>query len=328
MNLQWLRHGNSTRSGVTVAGLMLAALMISTWTCTGASAQAQVTTRTQLSLASETQAGRPQMVFTARVADISGAPVSAGTVSFEAAAGSIGSAAVENGVAALKVDNLPPATGSITAVYHGSASYSSSSAAVSAHPDASSTLPDFSISANPTSLSLSPGAYGTVVLTITPVNGFAEMVTLSCSGNPAASTCVFSPTTLTPLNGAAATSTLQIQTQAASGTNGALQRPDLFSGSRHIAYAVVLPGILALAGLGAVRRRSGLAGLRILGMVALLIASTAGLSSCAARYNYLNKPPAANPGIYPGTYTITVAAYANNGSSVTSHTLNLTLTVK
>jgi Bacterial Ig-like domain (group 3) len=329
MNLQWLRHGNRTRTGIRGAGLALAALMISTWTCTGADAWAQAATRTQLSSAREAQGNSTQTVFTAKVADVSGNAVSSGTVSFVSAKGSIGSAAVESGTATLKVDNLPPATSSVTAVYSGDESHSSSSAAVSTQADASSSsLPDFSVTANPTSLSVSPGGFATSVLTITPLNGFSEMVTLSCSGVPAVSTCVFSPTTATPLNGAVATSSLQIQTQGPAGQTSVVPRPAFPSTAGRIAYAVVLPGMLALAGLGALRRRSGLAGLRVLGFVALLAASGMGLSSCAARYNYLHKPPAANPGIGAGTYNITVAAYANNGTSVTSHTLNLTLVVK
>jgi Bacterial Ig-like domain (group 3) len=325
MNLQWLRHGNSTRTGMRSAGLALAALMISTWTGAGASAWAQVATRTQLT-ASRTSSGTvTSRTFVAEVKDVAGNPVSSGTVSFESGKGSIGSTVVENGKATLTVDNLPPATSSVTAVYHGDESHGSSVSSVTAQADAS-TLPDFSVTASPSSLSLSPGDFGTVVLTITPLNGFADMVTLSCSGVPAAAACVFSPVSVAPLNGAVATSTLQIQTQAASGTNSSLQ-PGPFSGSRHLAYAV-LPGILALAGLGALRRRSGLSGLRLLGFAALMAASTVGLSSCAARYNYFHKPPAANPGIAAGTYSITVAAYSNNGTSVTSHTLPVTLTVK
>ena len=325
MNLQWLRHGNCTRTGMRGAGLALAALMISTWTGVGASAWAQVATRIQLE-ASRTSSGTvTSRTFVAEVRDVAGNPVSSGTVSFESGKGSIGSAVVENGKATLTVDNLPPSTSSVTAVYNGDETHASSASSVTAQADAA-TLPDFSVSANPTSLSLNPGDFGTVVLTIAPLNGFADMVTLSCSGVPAAATCVFSPITVTPLKGAVATSTLQIQTQAASGTNASLQHGP-FSGSTHLAYALV-PGVLALAGLGALRRRSGLAGLRMLGFVALMAASTVGLSSCAARYNYFHKPPAANPGIAAGTYTITVAAYSNNGTSVTSHTLPVTLTVK
>ena len=323
MNLQWLRDSNCTRTGIKGAGLALAALMIST----GGSAWAQVATRTQLSALHEGLNSASQTVFTAKVADVSGNAVSSGTVSFETAKGSIGSAVVENGSATLRVDNLPPATTNVTAVYHGNDSYSSSTAQATAQADTSS-LPDFSITAAPTSLTLNPGDFGTVVLTITPLNGFANTVTLSCSGLPSASTCVFSPVTVTPLNGAVATSTLQIQTEAASGTNSSLHEPDLQSRSSRIAYAFVLPGLLAFAGLGAVRKRSGLAGLRILGFMALLAASGVGLTSCAARYNYFHKPPAANPGIAAGTYTITIAAYASNGTSVTSHNLSLTMTVK
>ena len=112
------------------------------------------------------------------------------------------------------------------------------------------------------------------------------MVTLSCSGNPAGSACTFSPpVTLTPLNGNTVNSSLQITTQAASGA--ILVWPG--SESR-TAYAIVLPGLLALAGLGAMRKRSGLNTLRMLGMVALLAASAwdsvpapSGTTTCTTR---------------------------------------------
>ena len=324
MNLQWLRRGTRTRTAIRTVGLALAAWMIST----GAGAWGQVTTRTQVSASREVRNGAKQSVFTARVADISGNAVSSGVVSFETAKGSIGSAVVADGVATLSVDKLPQGTGAVTAVYQGAATFASSSASVQAQADATSALPDFSVTANPASVTVSPGQFGTITISIAPENGFSEMVTLSCSGQPSTSTCAFSPTTLIPNNGAVVTSTLQIQTQGASGTNNTELKPDVLSGGKHIAYALVLPGMLALAGLGVLRRRSGLSGLRVLGFVALLAAGSLGLSSCAARYDYLNKPPAANPGISAGTYPITIAAYATNGSSVTSHTLSVTLVVK
>jgi hypothetical protein len=330
MNLQWLRHGNCTRTGIKGAGLALAALMISTWTCTGANAWAQIATRIQLSTTQQNSSDSPQTVFTAKVADVSGNPVDSGTVSFESAEGSIGSAVVENGAATLTVDSLPAAANSITAVYQGSESYASSSAAVTAQANAAApSVPDFTVTASPSSLTVSPGGFGTTVISITPINGFSEMVTLSCSGNPAASTCVFSPTTVTPVKGAVATSTLQVQTQGPAGKTALLVHPAAQPPNSlgHVAYALILPGMLALFGLGALRKRSGWAGLRALGFVALLAASSFGLSACNVRYDYLNKPPAANPGIAAGTYTLTLAAYGNDGTSVTSHTINLTLTV-
>ncbi|MGC2162590.1 MAG: Ig-like domain repeat protein [Silvibacterium sp.] len=282
-------------------------------------AQAQVATHTQL-----TSAGSDHGVtFTAQVSDIAGNPATDGVVSLENAQGaSLGSAFVKNGEATLTLDQQP--SGRIYADYSGSRNFRASTAQAQVSSEVTGTLPDFTITANPTSLSLSPGQYGTVVLTIAPLNGFNDMVTLSCSGNPPASTCIFSPTTLTPLNGNSVTSSLQITTLAASGASL------VWPGSRgsRTAYAIVLPGILMLVGLGATRKRSGLDALRMLGLAALLVASTLGLSACAQRYDYLHHPPEANPGIAAGSYNVTVAAYSSNGATVISHTLNIALTVK
>jgi hypothetical protein len=304
MNLQFLRHGISRLTGLVVIFGILGL------------AQAQIATNTQLSSAS-TDHG---VTFTAHVSDSLGNPAADGVVTLKNAQGrSLGSAFIKEGDATFTLDQQP--SGRVYAIYSGSQGFRSSTAHADVTSDAS-TLPDFTITASPSSLTLSPGQYGTVVLTITPINGFDDMVTLSCSGNPAASACTFSPTTLTPLNGNPVTSSLQITTQAASGAS--LEWP---GHSSHAAYAIVLPGILALAGFGAIRKRSGLHSLRALGLALLLAACTLGLTACSQRYGYLHHPPEANPGIAAGNYTVTVAAYSNNGASVTSHTLNIALTV-
>lgn len=281
-------------------------------------AQAQVATHTQLSSVQNDHG----VTFTAQVSDIGGNPATDGVVTLENAKGqSLGSGFVKNGQATIDVGQKP--SGRVYADYSGSADFRASVGQAEVTGYTSSTEPDFTITANPTSMSVSSGQFGTTVLTITPLNGFNEMVTLSCSGNPAGSDCFFSPTTLTPLNGAAAASSLQITTQASSGAS--VVWPGQNSG---IAYAVVLPGILALFGLGTIRRRSGWNSLRVLGLVALLAAGSLGLSACAQRYDYLHHPPAGNPGVPAGTYNVTIAAYSNNGAAVTSHTINVTLTVK
>ena len=312
MSLQFLKYGIGTRA-VKAAGWVLAVLTMA------AVASAQVATRTHLAVSSE---GR-QATLTAKVADVAGNPASDGTVSFETAKGSVGSAFVENGSATLQLDKLPKDTRTVTAVYSGSEGYAASAASASADPDAS-TLPDFDLTASPTTLNLSPGQFGTVLVTVTPQNGFNDMVTLSCANVPAAAKCVFSPTTITPLTTSAASSTLQIQTQAASGTSTMLGKPP-----STVALAIVLPGILALVGLGTLRKRSGIGALRVIGLLALLTASGLGLGACSARYGYLNHPPSGNPGTAAGTYTITLSGYASiNGTSVTGHSLNVTMTVK
>jgi hypothetical protein len=312
MALQFLRDGIGSRAAKG-AGVLLAVWMMA------AGAGAEVATRTHVSV---TPAGTGS-TLTATVADVAGNPATSGTVSFETAQGSVGSAVVENGTATLTVDKLPQGTRSVTAAYSGSGALAASvsSAAASA---ATSGLPDFTLTATPTSVTVTPGQYGNVTVTVTPENGFNTMVTLSCSGVPAGATCTFSPTTLTPQTSAAVTSTLQIQTQGASGTAAFLNKPE-----STLAFAMALPGVLALAGLGALRRKTGWAALRVFGIVALMAAGGMALNGCSSRYGYLNHPPSGNPGLPAGTYTITVSGYASiSGTSVTGHSLNVTLTVQ
>jgi hypothetical protein len=314
MILQFLRHSISRSTRNRAAGLAIVFSLLGI-------AQAQVATHTQLS----SSTGEHGVTYSAAISDAAGNPANGGTLTLQnAQGGSFGSAFVENGVATVTLDQQP--AGRLYAVYGGNSAFRSSTAVAQASSNATtSTEPDFTISASPSSLTLNPGQYGTVVLTVTPENGFSDMVTLSCSGNPAATACNFSPVTLTPLNGTTVTSSLQITTQAAAGTSSLVVWP---AHQGHAVYAFVLPGILALIGLGAIRKRSGLNSLAILGLVALLGASTLGVSACAQRYDYLHHPPLGNPGVAAGNYTINIAAYSNNGAAVTSHTLNVTLAVK
>ena len=311
MNLQLVRDGIGSRAA-KAAGVLLTVWMAASL------AGAQVATQIHLAIS---PAGKGATV-TAAVADVAGNPAQQGTVSFETAQGSVGSAVVENGTATLKVDKLPEGTRSVTAAYSGAEGLAASAVSAAASAAASS-LPDFALTANPTSASVTAGQFAAITVTVTPENGFNDMVTLSCSGVPSGATCVFSPTTLTPLTAAAVSSTLQIQTQAASG------KAQLKNPGSTVAFAIAAPGIFALAGIGAMRKRPGMAGLRVFGFVALLAAGGLALGGCGSRYGYLNHPPSGNPGLGAGTYTITVSGYASiSGTSVTGHSLNLTLTVK
>ena len=311
MSLQSVRQRTGPRAA-KATGILLAVWMVV------AGAGAQLATRTHVSVASVDKGS----TLTATVADVAGNPAKSGAVSFETAKGSVGSAAVVDGTATLTVDKLPQGTRSLTAAYSGAEGLAASAASTAASPQASE-LPDFGLTANPSSVSVTAGQYANVSVTVSPENGFNDMVTLSCSDVPAAATCTFSPMALTPQRGAAVTSTLQIQTHAASGTSSRLE-----PGST-VAFAIVLPGIFALAGLGALRRKTGFAGLRVLGVAALLVSGVMALGGCSARYGYLNHPPSGNPGLAAGTYTIVVSGNATiSGTSVVVHSLNVTLTVK
>jgi hypothetical protein len=303
------------------AGIAVLAMVVA-----APAASAQAVTRTQLSTSVKSENGAAKTVLTANVSDLTGNSVSEGTVSFVTATGSVGSAFVQNGVATLSVDQLPPGTRSITAVYQGDSAHGNSSASAAvAQADPTST-PSFTLTgpASPPA-AIAPGGFATVLLTVTSVNGFSQAVNLSCSGLPAHGACTFNPTPVTPAANKTVTSTMQITTQAES---GALHDLPGFGGSRsEIAYAILIPGALALAGMGALRRKNA-GSFRVLGIVFLLAAGVLGTGGCAARYKYFHRPPEANGGTLAGTYTIVVAAYSSNGTSVQNATpLNLTLTV-
>jgi hypothetical protein len=279
-------------------------------------------TRTSLSVAKEGAATK----LTVTVKDPTGATVSDGTVSFVSGGVSLGSAFVqEDGTATLTLDKVPANAKQITAVYSGDNSYAASaSASVAVQAAATTALPDFSVAANPTSLNLTAGQYGTSIITVAPENGFGQSVTLSLSGLPAGTTSLFTPNIVTPTPTASVTSTLQIQTTASS-SSSMNQGGPLGGNASHLAYAILFPGVLALVGIGALRKRGGI---QFFGIALLLIASASGLTACSQRYSYLKHPPAPNPGTPAGSYPLTITAYSNNGGEVTSHSISLTLVVK
>ena len=328
MNLQFLMHRSSKRTGSLAVSFQIAALLLVTLCVSGSSAWAQLASRTQLSVASAAQGADAKTVLTAKVIDVTGSPVSDGVVSFETSKGSLGSAFVQDGTATLAVSTLPKDGSAVTAVYQGGTVYGASrSATANVTSQATSTTADFSLTLNPSSATVTAGSYATISVVITPENGFSQAVNFSCSSLPAQAACTFTPASVTPTSTSAVTSALQLTTAAASGTSS--QYRDPLSAS-HIAYAIALPGILALAGLGALRRGSFSSSrvMSILGIAALLAASCLGLGACSARYGYLNHPPAGNTGTAAGSYSVTIAAFSSNGSTVTSHITTLALTVK
>jgi hypothetical protein len=77
-----------------------------------------------------------------------------------------------------------------------------------------STAPDYTLSAPPTSLTITPGGSGTSAITVTPQNGFSGSVSLSASGLPTGVTPSFSPNPTTTTS----TLTLAVGSAATTGT--------------------------------------------------------------------------------------------------------------
>ena len=78
-------------------------------------------------------------------------------------------------------------------------------------------------------------------------------------------------------------------------------------------YAIVLPVLFGLAGLGARKRRSW----RNVALAMLLFAGVMGMTACSERYRYLNHGPPNNPGTPIGSYTVTIQSSSTTGSETT-----------
>lgn len=155
---------------------------------------------------------------------------------------------------------------------------------------------DFTLSANPSSASLSPGGSATFTITVHPVGGsFPNPVLLSVAGLPSGLTGTFSPASVTP-NSTNGTSILTI----APTTSGSIK---------------TLPGFVAfaIALLYPLRRRRWSVPVRIL-LLATCAACLAGLTACTGP-TFQNVPPQ--------TFNLTIAG--TSGSTAGDTMVQLTL---
>ncbi len=287
---------------------------------------------TQTSVSAETRVvnGRTLAEFAIAVTGEDGLPASGAIVLEENGKQLAGAALSAEGRARVEL-GLPAGEHNLHAVYVGNTTHASSVSQPSAvHAAAASPAPDFQVSVSPASISLTAGQSGSAVVSITPMNASAltapMFVTLSCSGFPDQSSCTFTPENveIVPNTVTATTSSMTITTQAKSLAGVTVPaRP----GSDPVAWAILLPGTLGLAGLAfSTRRRAWLHRLSLLALIAFI--TTLGMTACAPRYNYYNHGPPYNLPTPSGTYTLQVTAQSSNGIAATTRSTSFALTVK
>jgi len=291
-----------------------------------------IATQTTLSAEAHDRAGRTSVTLAVSTAGDDGVPASGAVTITDSGHTLAGAALNAKGEARLVLD-LPAGDHSLSAVYSGDATHRASVSEVSPVHALTSGTPDFGITIAPATLSLTAGSTGQITASIAPVNASAltapMFVTLSCSGMPDESSCIFTPENIEilPNTTAAITSTMVVLTQQASSLTYPKMRQDTRPGSSPVALAILLPGALSLGGIAfALRRRAWLQRLSLLALVAVV--ATLGTTACNPRYDYLNHGPPINPATPSGTYTIDVTAQSSNGVTATTRFTTLALTVK
>jgi hypothetical protein len=105
---------------------------------------------------------------------------------------------------------LPAGSDSITAQYEGDNNYASSTSAATVI-----NVTDFSVSTNASTITVpAPGQSGSATFTLASLNGFAGVVTLSCTADGNGTGCAFSPSSVTLSGSSSATVTLTTTTTA------------------------------------------------------------------------------------------------------------------
>ena len=139
------------------------------------------------------------VTLTATVGSTAGVP--AGSVTFLSGSTSLGVAALNSsGVATLTTTTLPAGTDTTIATYAASGNFagsSSSGVTLTVIGGAGGPGATYALAANPSTLTIAPGATGKTTLVFTPTGGYSGTIALSCLNLPANVSCAFDQSQVT-----------------------------------------------------------------------------------------------------------------------------------
>jgi hypothetical protein len=268
-------------------------------------------TTTKLTASAATAVSGAAITFTAVVSETSGSATPTGMVTFYDGSAALGSGALVSGGATFSTSTLSVGSHTLTAAYGGDSSNAASTSA-GLPLTITSIPPDFSIALNPAGGTVNQGNSVTSTITITPMGGFNQQISLTCSGLPAAASCSFSPASLTPSGTGAATSTLTIRTDVAVAASPVPPHPGQSSGG-----AVTLASLEGAALLGLLLLRGRRRNTRWRHLQLGLILAVAGVCTAIGCGS-------SGPTTPQGTSAITVTGTAGS----TSHSAPYSLTVQ
>ncbi len=256
-------------------------------------------TATMISSSANPATSGESVTLTANVAAVAqSAKVPTGTATFLDGSVVLGTASLNSsGLATYTTAMLAAGSHNITASYSGDGAFSPSlSAAFSQVVNASSqaVTNNFTIGVSP--IFVAAGKTASVLVTVTPVNGFNQAVQLECSNLPSEATCAFASSVI-PAGGG--TTALQLSTLAPGPCGSSIP----YNQTSALPFGV--PVIAGLVMLFVPRRRRVLSGLLAL----IAICGSIGVSGCSA---------CTDLGTRPGNYTIKVTGVSTGATPVTN----------
>jgi len=267
-----------------------------------------------------TLSGHP-VTFTATVTP-AGSRTPTGNVTFSDGPHLLGTSPISTGVATLSTTTLAVGAHSITASYAGNSSFASSvSHSLTQNVNA---LPDFTITSASGMQTVNPGQQASFSLTVMPLNGSTQLVTISCTGVPALASCnpVTPSVTLNGVSGSGVMVNVSTTANSVVPGRGPTQFTPLWIWSFTVAGVL---GGLAICFCARTSRR-----LQYVSIYLLFIVLAASVTGCGAKGSG-NGTPTGNqstPGTAAGTYTLTVTGTSGTGVSAQSHSTTVTLVVK
>jgi Bacterial Ig-like domain (group 3) len=279
------------------------------------SAPAKIATTTSVS-ASATQLTPGQNVtFTAAVAPQTGTGVPTGSVTFLDGQIQLGAVTLNGGAASFGTATLAAGTHTVTTAYSGDSNYAASTSAAVTVTVTTAAAADYSLTMSSSSLTVAQGSSGSLMLTVTPKNGFKQAVGFSCSGLPTGAGCTFNPQAVAPVAGAVST-TLTVQLPAAAGTTAppSMLSPGFQTAGLYFLFLTIL-GIMGATQI----KRSATQDIKLARafLATAVFAALLATANCAGYSGQKTGQPAS-------TYTVTVTA---SDANAPTHTQQFTLTV-
>ena len=190
---------------------------------------------------------------------------------------------------------------------------------------------DFTLSSSSQSpATVTAGPTASYTLSVSPVGGFSQAVSLACAGAPSEATCSVMPSTVMPDGLYPSSATVTLATTARSRITWWQDIAERGTPNPSVRFAFWVIAFLALITVAtiavSVRRRKG-SSVIILWVFTVAVLLWAVALSCGGGSAGGGGSGPRNPGTPQGTYTLTLTGSVVSGSVSLKHALNLTLNV-